>query len=291
MNAARRSGAAVAEPVGRLSDEELLLRFREDGDMTAFNELVQRYERELYSYLRRYLGDAHLAQDVFQATFIQIHQKADLFEEGRRFRPWLYSMATHLAIDAMRKRGRRAAVSLERPSRPGDGGAVRDVLESDVPGPLAELEDEEQREQVREAVDQLPEHLRDAVMLVYFQGLKYSEAADALDVPLGTLKSRIHAALARLNTIWQSRQATARSKARAASSRRGAREPVGSASGNPGHGRHPGGSGSHTRGSGQHAAPLRRTLNAMKGDHADVSVPDGLARTTCQCVHGPAEQP
>src|SRR5690606_19500070 len=82
-----------------LSDEQLLIEYRETGGRELFAQLVQRYERELYSYLRRYLGDAEIAEDVFQATFLQIHLKREQFEEGRRFRPWLYTIATNQAID------------------------------------------------------------------------------------------------------------------------------------------------------------------------------------------------
>src|ERR1700680_58006 len=74
-----------------MSDEELLSAYRQQHDRSAFDELVHRYERELYSYLRRYLGDAGMAEDAFQSTFLQIHLKCDQFEEGRRFRPWLYT--------------------------------------------------------------------------------------------------------------------------------------------------------------------------------------------------------
>ena len=70
------------------TDEALLDRFRQDDDAGAFEALVRRYESELFSYLRRYLGNAEMAEDVFQATFLQIHLKKDQFEEGRRFRPW-----------------------------------------------------------------------------------------------------------------------------------------------------------------------------------------------------------
>src|SRR4029453_1322817 len=88
----------------RFSDEELLAGYR-IGYTAAFTELVHRYERELYNYLRRYLGDATLAEDVFQNTFLQLHVKLDLYDKGRLVRPWLYTIATHQAIDALRKAG------------------------------------------------------------------------------------------------------------------------------------------------------------------------------------------
>ena len=95
-----QSDAHSGGELAGLSDEELLGRYRKQGDRQAFAVLVHRYERELYSYLRQYLGDATLAEDAFQATFLQVHLKCDQFEEGRKFRPWVYTIATNQAINA-----------------------------------------------------------------------------------------------------------------------------------------------------------------------------------------------
>src|ERR1051325_3619214 len=103
---------------GDLTDEELLVRYRDTADRDAFAELVHRYERELFSYLRRYLGDANMAEDAFQATFLQVHLKAHQFEEGRKVRPWLYTIATNQAIDAQRRNKRHRSVSLDRNINP-----------------------------------------------------------------------------------------------------------------------------------------------------------------------------
>src|SRR6266550_5427950 len=83
------------------------------GETPAFGALVRRYERELYGYLRRYLGDGSLAEDVFQNTFLQLHLKSGQYQPGHPVRPWLYTIATHQAIDAMRRNGRHQAVSLD----------------------------------------------------------------------------------------------------------------------------------------------------------------------------------
>ena len=82
----------------------------------AFEHLVQRYEGELYSYLRRYLGDAQMAEDAFQTTFLQVHLKCDKYEPGRRVKPWLYTVATNQAIDTQRRNRRHKMVSLDRRS-------------------------------------------------------------------------------------------------------------------------------------------------------------------------------
>ena len=86
--------------IHQLSDEQLLLEYRSTESASVFAELVSRYERELYNYLKRFLADAAMAEDVFQTTFLQVHLKSDLFEQGRKFRPWLYTIATNQAIDA-----------------------------------------------------------------------------------------------------------------------------------------------------------------------------------------------
>ena len=188
------------------TDEELFLHHRLKRNRRAFEELVHRYERELYSYLRRYLSDATLAEDVFQATFLQLHLKADQFEEGRKVRPWLYTIATNQAIDAQRRNRRHKMVSLDRRSHndhtKDEVGSLLDLLTSKEPGAAANLEGEERRRWVQTAVDNLPDALREAVLLVYYQGMKYREAAEVLDIPVGTVKSRMHAAILKLNEAW-----------------------------------------------------------------------------------------
>jgi RNA polymerase sigma-70 factor, ECF subfamily len=195
----------VAPPLAELSDEELLLKFRAQEDNRAFGELVKRYERELYSYLQRYLGDATMAEDVFQATFLQVHLKCQQFESDRKVRPWLYTIATHQAIDCQRRNKRHKLVSLDR--RHGDDGdsepgALLDLLEGRESTPNDNLESIERRDWARDAVAKLPETLRVAVNLIYHQGMKYREAAEVLKVPVGTVKSRLHTAMLRLNEAW-----------------------------------------------------------------------------------------
>ncbi len=201
------SGAGVSSvPLAEQSDEELLLRYRDAHERRAFEELVHRYEKELYSYLRRYLGDPTLAEDVFQSAFLQVHLKCDQFEADKKFRPWLYTIATNQAIDTQRRNKRHRMASLDRQNF-GDGeqdiGGLVELLVNKGAAPSAEMETAERREWVRGAVAALPETLRSAVALIYYQGLKYREAAEVLDIPVGTVKSRLHAAVLRLNEAWQ----------------------------------------------------------------------------------------
>src|SRR5207244_1471298 len=100
-----RDAVASSSSGSDVSDEELLAQFRQ-GVGEAFGVLVRRYEGELYGYLRRYLGDRDLADDVFQNTFLQLYTKIHQYETGRPVRPWLYAIATNQAIDALRRQNR-----------------------------------------------------------------------------------------------------------------------------------------------------------------------------------------
>lgn len=187
------------------SDEELLESFQR-GQREAFGALVRRYEGELYGYLRRYLGNESLAEDVFQNTFLQLYAKIGKYERGRPVRPWLYTIATHQAIDALRRQGRHQSVSLDQERedlRQHDTPQLLGMLESRQPGPLEAAEGEERRLMVRASVDRLPDFLKQVVILAYYQGMKYSDIAQILGIPVGTVKSRLHSALTKLQEAWQ----------------------------------------------------------------------------------------
>jgi len=191
------------------SDEELFKLFRA-GNATAFDALVHRYEGELFGYLNRYLRNRELAEDTFQNTFMTIYQKAENFEEGKKFKPWLYAIATNQAIDASRKRKRRQAISLESDWSNGESttktGNLRDALESNNEKPDNPAIMGENKVQVRKAIDMLPENLRQVLLLAYFHEFKYQEISEVLGIPLGTVKSRLHAALEKFQQSWEQMQ-------------------------------------------------------------------------------------
>jgi RNA polymerase sigma-70 factor (ECF subfamily) len=194
---------AELDPLAQVSDEDLLARFRK-GQREVFGTLVRRYQRELYGYLRRYLADADLADDVFQTTFVQVFAKAGQYELGRPVRPWLYAIATNQAIDALRRLGRQAAVSLEQTETESEGErrGLIEMLEARECDPFDNVDAAETRDLVRGCILRLPEFMKQVVIMAYYQGLKYQEIAEALDIPLGTVKSRLHAALVKLHEIW-----------------------------------------------------------------------------------------
>ena len=196
-----RLRARGPNPLVSWTDERLLLSYRSTPDDRVFEELVRRYEKELYGYLRHYLGNAEVAEDVFQQTFLQVHLKCEQFEPGRKVRPWLYTVATNQAIDYQRRNRRHRMSSLHRTTRnneDGEPGAPVEFSDRSAVSPAVEAESAEQHEALHRAMAALPELWRQVVMLVYFQGLRYREAAEVLAIPVGTVKSRLHAAMQKL---------------------------------------------------------------------------------------------
>lgn len=188
-----------------LSDEELLRAFAEDGDRMSFALLVDRYKNEIYNYLRRYLADDAMAEDAFQTTFIQVFQKSEQFDATRKFRPWLYGIATHQAIDLKRRSKRRSFQSLDVQTSNGDSRESTHAASiADYRQPIADpLEKAELRLRMEAAIEEVGEPGRSALQLVYLQGLPYRDAAEILDVPVGTVKSRVHSAIRKLAAIWK----------------------------------------------------------------------------------------
>jgi RNA polymerase sigma-70 factor, ECF subfamily len=184
-------------------DEQLLTTYAATGSREAFEELVRLYEREIYGYLCHFLGDAQLAEDAFQSTFLQVHLKCRQFEQGRRLRPWLYAIAGNQAVDLLRRQRRHKLVSLSNVT----GGAGSDDQRQSLGNLLAvedarlgnNLEMAEDHQRTRLAMDKVPGKLRQVLLLIAYQGLQYREAAEVLGIPLGTVKSRMHKALQSLH--------------------------------------------------------------------------------------------
>lgn len=189
------------------TDEKLLLKFRQTRDESLFEELVARYHDELLGYLIRQLRDREIAEDALQQVFIKVFRKCDQFEEGRSFRPWIYRIARNQSIDSRRREQRHAHIRLDEPESACDNEhALIDILESNAVQPAFATEQREQYERSREAVEELPKRLREPFNLVYSEQLKYSDAAEMLSVPLGTIKSRMHCALSTLRSVLNAPQ-------------------------------------------------------------------------------------
>jgi RNA polymerase sigma-70 factor (ECF subfamily) len=178
------------------------------GRDEAFEALMQRYQRELLAFLTRFLGKRAAGEDVFQETFLQVHLSAASFDTSRRFKPWLFTIAANKARDYLRrnKRHKAAPLSAELGKAGDGGGSYIDLLEADLPLPAIVAEDAETAQRVRAVIDQMPDHLREVLLLAYFQQFPYKQIAEMLHVPLGTVKSRLHAAVGTFGKLWKQDQ-------------------------------------------------------------------------------------
>lgn len=198
-----RSDAPGLRLVDDRTDEQLIENYR-DGDDAAFRSLIDRHQGALLRFLIRFLGNRTVAEDVFQETFIKVHISAATFDTSRRFKPWLFTIAANTARDYRRKEARRPTVGYSAPIR--SGGESRpfvDLMAIDLPGPEARLDTNEQSDQVQGVIDTMAPHLREILLMSYFQRMSYAQVADALEIPLGTVKSRLHSAVAAFGRAWQ----------------------------------------------------------------------------------------
>ena len=191
------------QPSSEPTDEQLLAQYRQ-GNQGCFRILVDRYQRELFHFLVRFLGDRSLAEDTFQETFLQVHESASDFDVQRRFRPWLFTIAANKARDMLRFRARRPAGTLNG-AIVNDDDETRfiDLLNSNVEVPEAALEKNELSEMVHHVLMQMPEPLREILLLAYFSQFPYKQISDILGIPLGTVKSRLHTAVGDFANRWK----------------------------------------------------------------------------------------
>ena len=188
-----------------ISDAQLLTRYGE-GNEIAFNELVDRYKNSLYAFLRQFLNRHDLVEDVFQETFLQLYASRDSFDTSRPLRPWLFTIAANKAKDALRKNQRHSAVSIGTLTN-SDEMSFEEVLNTlshdDTEMPSEKLERTEATTKVNEIVANMPESLREILILAYFNKFSYKQMAEILSIPIGTVKSRLHTAVARFAKDWK----------------------------------------------------------------------------------------
>lgn len=180
------------------TDEALLQQYIQ-GDAGSFELLVRRHSRELYQFVLRFTGDSVAAEDVVQDSFLQVHHSARTFDPKRKFKPWLFTIAANKARDALRRRTRRREVPFEASIGTGEhdtGGKFLDLLSTEqAEPPVEELQADENRQLVSEIIESLPEHLSEILILGYYHRFPYKEIAEIVGIPLGTVKSRLHAAV------------------------------------------------------------------------------------------------
>jgi RNA polymerase sigma-70 factor (ECF subfamily) len=157
------------------------------GDLQAYGALVDRHRKRVYNLAYRMLGDPERAEDAAQEAFIRAYRGLRTYRPNGRFTSWLLATASHVCIDRLRRRP-FAALSIDEP------GVKPVPAEGADSSPSASYARSETQEAVHRALGRLPANQRLAIALVHLQGLSYEEAAEAMGVPVGTVKSHAHRA-------------------------------------------------------------------------------------------------
>jgi len=184
----------------RVSDEELMIKCR-NGDMSAFELLVSRYQNAILNFIYRLIGDYHRAEDLSQETFLRMFKSASKYEPRAQFKNWLYRIAVNLCKNEVRDRQRHGLSSLEDFMTDDDGKINYAVLKDFSQMPDVLYEKKEQQILIRQAIDSLPENQRLAIIMVTYQHLRYDEIADALGCSISAVKSLIHRARQNLKKL------------------------------------------------------------------------------------------
>jgi RNA polymerase sigma-70 factor (ECF subfamily) len=187
------------------TDAELLACFA-DGDEAAFRELVNRYKNGLYAFLKQFLNHQDMVEDAFQETFLQLFTSRASFDTSRPLRPWLFTIAANKAKDALRKRQRTAATTIGTiaDSQEMSFDEVLNALTADSTKPYEQLQESELSSQVGQVIADMPDNLREILILAYFNKFSYKQMAQILSIPIGTVKSRLHTAVGRFAKEWKS---------------------------------------------------------------------------------------
>lgn len=180
----------------RAEDDELIRRVAL-GDRQAFEALYDRYAPAVFGVALRMLGEREIAEEAVQEIFWRVWQRAASFDRSRAFAPWLFGIAHNYCIDELRRRRVRPQPVYEDDEHP----VLSDIPDEADVGETAALSD--QRRIVREALDQLPDEQREALLLAYFGGLTQQEIATRLGNPLGTVKTRMRLGLQKLRALLQ----------------------------------------------------------------------------------------
>lgn len=192
---------SAPEELEQMTDEQLIAAHQRD-EKNAFAIMEKRNHSELFVYLRRYLGNEEAAKDVLQQTFLQVHLKCDTFDPSKKFRPWLYTIATHQAVDWQRRNKRHLMNSLEQEVHFGEDIVMgKDLIQGNELSGEQVMVLEERRQAVRSAVACLPQPMAESLDLIYWKKMKYREAAEQIGIPDGTVKSRLHAGLVQLEKL------------------------------------------------------------------------------------------
>ena len=182
-------------------DEQLMWRVKLQDDHHAFADLMLRWQKPIQDLCIRMTGDVHRAEDLAQTAFTRVFARRAEWEPTAKFSTFLWRVALNLCHDELRSRTRRGECSLQGMTE--EDSSESSFVALDQPGPDALADQSERADLVREALLKLATHYREVVVLRHYEQLKFHEIADVLDIPEGTVKSRMAEALNQLTKLLQ----------------------------------------------------------------------------------------
>ncbi len=183
-----------------ISDDDLMCRFQK-GDESGFRRLLERYQDRILNYIYRMVSDRHLAEDLTQEVFVRVYVHAGRYHPGSSFAPWLYRIASNMAINELRRRKRWRFVTINNNPSESDRNVVVDIKDEDSVDPEQVVQQKEASEEVSEALKKIPDKYRAPLILRELEGYDYEEISQILDIPRGTVKSRLNRGRALLETV------------------------------------------------------------------------------------------
>lgn len=181
-------------------DENIVIERCKKGDLSAFDELVRRYEKPVYNFAYRMAGNYDDASDIASEALIKVFNAIGSFRGEASFTTWLYRIVTNVYLDHRKRRRGRGDVSLDEYLELDEGSVPRQVVDT-APTPSEEFEIRARNDALMRAVGELPEYQRMMVLLFHGQGLSYEEIAEIMSLPIGTVKSRLNRARLALREI------------------------------------------------------------------------------------------
>lgn len=170
-----------------VSDEQLIAKFQL-GDLQAYDILVRRYKDQLLNFVYRFVGNRSDAEDIVQETFLRVYKNKHMYKEIAKFSTWVYTIAGNLAKTELRRRKRHKIFSVSN--------FVNEERDYDIPdrehSPEKKVDSAIQEEIIQKAIEKLPAKFKEVIILRDIQGFAYEEISQILNIPLGTVKSRVN---------------------------------------------------------------------------------------------------
>lgn len=187
-----------------MTDIQLIEKFL-DGEVNAFNTLVWRWEKSLYNFILRYIGNREEAKDLCQRTFIRVYKNLGRLREPQKFSSWIYQIAVNICRDEMKRRGRNSTLSLESLQEKSNGQTNMrpEIATASTIDPDEALLNRDLRDVLHRALGEIPEEQRLVIIMKEYQGLKFTEIAEILQTSVNTVKSRMYYGLSGLRKVFK----------------------------------------------------------------------------------------